>query len=92
MAKGKPKPGKATWQKPSSANEKRTFLADEFAKDMVRALQQAKEEGIVRKNQFATWLNENGYETRRGRPWTRVAVKRLFARLEKLYNAGWTAE
>jgi len=92
MSKGKPKPGNAKWQKTRFANQKRSTLADEFAKQMAPILRKARDEGVVLKNQYATWLNENGYETRRGRPWSKVAVQRLFARLKKLSDAGWRAD
>lgn len=92
MPKGKPKTGKTKWQKPKIATRKRSYLADEFAKEMAPVLRRANEEGVVLKNQFATWLNENGYETQLHRPWSRMAVKRLFDRLTELNNNGWTAD
>lgn len=92
MPKGKPKTGRTKWQKPEIARQKNSHLADEFAKRMAPLLRQASAEGAVLKNQFATWLNENGHKNRMRKPWSRVAVQRLFARLKKLNDSGWTAD
>lgn len=35
--------------------------------------------------QIADWLNHNGYQTKRGRQWQRISVKRV---LDRLYGRG----
>jgi hypothetical protein len=92
VPKGKPKPGERKWQKTNAATRKRTKLAEDFAKQMAPVLLQAQRERVVLKNQIAAWLNDNGYTTRRGKAWSRVAVQRLFSRLKVMHDAGWRAE
>lgn len=92
MAKGKAAAGKTQWQDTRAATEEQTRLADEFAMYMAPFVRDAQRDGAVLKNQIAKWLNENGHKTRLGKPWSRVAVKRLFVRLKKLHDAGWRSK
>jgi len=92
MTRGKPSDGQRTWQNTENATQEQMRLADEFAKEMAMVLRDAQRDGATLKNQIAAWLNKNGYRTRLGKPWSRVAVKRLFVRLETLYRLGWKAD
>lgn len=66
----------------TEANKKRKTLADDHARVLVGALMQANKEGIkMPYGNYAEWLNDAGYSTRWGNPWTSRTVSRLFKKL-----------
>ena len=80
--RGNPKLDQVRNDDTTEANKKRKTLADDHARVLVAALMQANKEGIkMPYGNYAEWLNDAGYSTRRGNPWTGRTVSRLFKKL-----------
>lgn len=64
------------------ANLKRRALADAYSRDTGRLLYQAMQgQAGMTLVEFAEWLNNYGWPTRRGGMWTATQVRRVFNRL-----------
>jgi hypothetical protein len=78
--RGNPKLGEVANKDTSAANAARMQRADAFALEIAELLY---EEGVP-KAQFVSWLNAKRKFTRKGNPWTRFAIRRLFKRLDAI--------
>lgn len=66
-----------------AANSKRRALADDYAHQTGKKLREAFQEhgsGLLHVD-YAKWLNDHGWPTRRGSRWTATQVARVFKRL-----------
>lgn len=80
--RGNPKLDQVRNNDTTEANEKRKSLADDHARVLIGALMQANSEGVkMPYDNYAKWLNDAGYSTRRGNLWTSRTVSRLFKKL-----------
>lgn len=74
-----------------TANSKRRKLADDYARATGEKLMEAiRQHGGMLHIEYAEWLNENGWPTRRGGHWTATQVGRVFRRLGLEEPAGRT--
>ena len=66
-----------------AANSKRRKLADDYIRATGEKLMEATREhgGGMLHIEYAEWLNDNGWPTRRGGRWTATQVGRVFKRL-----------
>jgi len=62
-------------------NDTRTKKANEYADKMADFIEQAQDNGASTLQQIATYLNERGIATARGKAYTATAVKRMIDRL-----------
>lgn len=64
-----------------AANRKRRKLADEYAKKTAELLREASRQyaGMLH-GDYADWLNDNNWPTRKGGRWTATQVGRVFKR------------
>lgn len=85
---GNPEFGKIRNTNTTAANEAREKLANDFAWSMLPLLNECHHElETSSSRERAEWLNEKGYPTRRGNPWTTREVERLRKRIVKLIRA-----
>lgn len=65
-----------------AANRKRRALADEYSRETGKLLYQASlEHAGMNHVEYAAWLNQQDWPTRRGAKWTPTQVARVFKRL-----------
>lgn len=76
------------WQEEFDSKGNRRIILDEYAAKIIRyALVTLYLEGGMPNRTIVSTLNDKGYVTQRGKPWTRAAVRNLLNRVERY--AGW---